>query len=169
MTLLDEIKQKTRVEFRSATAEKMEKLRALGLPEDALTFYRDSEPTRTAEIAKVRLRTIEDIVEENRDYVPGAYTQPCGYVVFATTIYGDAYCVDVRASSGATAPIVLIAHDLEPENDEMKREELAKLAKPIAVGFGEFLQKFVAETLDTKPLYPQYDWSSSDSEDMNRP
>jgi hypothetical protein len=169
MSLLDEIKQKSRVEFRPATAGKMDKLRALGLPEDALTFYRDSEPARTAEIAKVRLRTIEDIVDENRDYVPGAYTQPCGYVVFATTIYGDVFCFDIRALSDRTAPIVLIAHDLEPESEEMKREDLTKLAKPVAASFAEFLQKFVAETLDIKPLYPEHNWSSPDSEDMNRP
>jgi hypothetical protein len=56
----------------------------------------------------------------------------------------------------ATAPIVLIAHDLEPDHEMMKREDLAKLAKPIAAWFQEFLQAFVAEALDTEPLYPPF-------------
>jgi hypothetical protein len=169
MTFLDQIKQKSRVEFRPATAGATEKMRSLGMPENALAFYRDSEPARTAEIAKVRLRTIEDIVKENRDYLPGAYTQRCGYIVFAAAIYGDAFCFDVRASSGGTAPMVLIAQDLELEKDEMTREDLAKLAEPVVADFGEFLQRFVAETLDVEPLYSKQSWSSPNSEDTNRP
>lgn len=154
MNLLDEIKQKAKVEFRPATETNIEALRSLGLPSDALVFYRDSEPAQTAEIGNVRLCPVADIIEENRDYVPGAYSYPCGYVVFATTLYGDAFCFDTRVAPGTIAPVVLIAHDLEPENDEMKREDLAKLAKPIAASFEEFLKAFVSETLDIKPLYP---------------
>lgn len=153
MSLLDEIKQKAKVEFRPATETNIEALRALGVPSDALAFYRDSEPARTTEIGNVRLRPIAEILEENRDYAPGAYSHPCGYVVFATTRYGDAFCFDTRVP-GTTAAVVLIAHDLEPDNDEMKREDLAKLAKPIAASFDEFLKAFVSETLDTRPLYP---------------
>jgi hypothetical protein len=153
VSLLDEIKQKAKAEFRPATETNIEALRALGVPSDALAFYRDSEPARTTEIGNVRLRPIAEILEENRDYVPGAYSHHCGYVVFATTRNGDAFCFDTRAP-GTTAPVVLIAHDLEPENDEMKREDLAKFAKPIAASFDEFLKAFVSETLDTTPLYP---------------
>ncbi len=154
MDLINEIKRKAGVELRPASEASIEALRTLGVPSDALAFYRDSEPARSAEIGKVRLRPITDILDENRDYVPGAYAHPCGYVVFATTLYGDAFCFDTREAPGTTAPVVLIAHDLEPENDEMKREDLAKLAKPIAVSFEEFLKAFVSETLDIKPLYP---------------
>jgi hypothetical protein len=141
MSLLDEIKQKSKVDFRPATQTGIDDLRSLGVPADALAFYRESEPARTAEIAKVRLRPITDILSENRDYVPGAYVQPCGYVVFATTDCGDAFCFDIRGASDATAPVVLIAHDLEPENDEMKREDLEKLAKPISTSFESFLKR----------------------------
>ena len=154
MSLLDEIRQKAKVDFRPASEVDIEALRALGVPSDVLAFYRDCEPAQTAEIGEVRLRPITDILEENRDYVPGAYSQPCGYVVFATTLYGDAFCFDTREASGTTAPVVLIAHDLEPENGEMKREDLARLAKPIAISFSEFLQGFASETLDIRPIYP---------------
>jgi SMI1 / KNR4 family (SUKH-1) len=154
VSLLDQIRQKTGVEFRPATETNIELLQSLGVPSDALDFYSESDPARTAEIGKVRLLPIAEISGENRDFVPGAYSHPCGYVVFATTRYGDAFCFDTRRASGVTAPIVLIAHDLEPEHDTMKREDLEKLAKPIAPSFDEFLTAFVSETLDITPLYP---------------
>ena len=67
MSLLDEIKEKSRAQFRPAAATGIAALRSLGVPEDALDFYRDSEPVQIAEIAKVRLRGIADILAENRD------------------------------------------------------------------------------------------------------
>ena len=155
MTLLDDIRQKSKVEFRPASRGGIDQLRSIGVPEDALTFYRDSEPAIMAEINKVRLWPISHIVVENRDYVPGCYVQPCGYVVFATTIHGDAFCFDTHAGTQtATFPVVLIAHDLEPENDEMKREELAKVAKPVAASFEDFLKAYASESLDIEPLCP---------------
>jgi hypothetical protein len=156
------------VEFRPAASAALEQLRAIGAPEDALEFYRDSAPTKCSEIDDIRLWPIVDVLEENKDYVPGCFIQPHGYVVFATTIFGDVFCFDTNATpSRVTAPIVLIAHDLNW--DEMKREDIAKLTKPISAGFGEFLQKFVSETLDIDPLYPEHNWSSPNSEDVNRP
>jgi hypothetical protein len=49
---------------------------------------------------------------------------------------------------------VRIAHDLEPENDVMERENLAKLAKPIAASFEEFLRTFASGTPNIRPLHP---------------
>jgi hypothetical protein len=92
------------------------------------------------------------MLQDNRDYVPGHYAWPCGYVVFSTTTYGDAYCFDLQAVSKTGTPIVLIAHDLEPKDDEMKREDPAKLAKPIAHS-----EAFVSGSLDIEPLYPPFE------------
>jgi hypothetical protein len=157
VSILDQIRQKTRAEFRAATHREMQRLQALGMPEDALNFYRDAVPIRMAEIGKVRLWSVGDLEVENRDAVPGCYALPCGYVVFASTDCGDSYCFDIRSMRyPKSAPIVLIAHDLEPENDEMKREELEKLAKPIAESFGKFLERFAASTLDRDPVYPPF-------------
>jgi hypothetical protein len=124
MNLLDEIARKSRVVFRPASVAGVAALRSLGAPVDVLAFYRNSEPARFAEIGKVRLWSISNILVENRDAVPGCYAQPCGYIVIASNTGGDAFCSDAHAASGAIAPVVLIAHDLEPENDVMKREEL---------------------------------------------
>jgi hypothetical protein len=158
MTLLDQIRMKSNVEFRPATAPEIRTLQAWKIPQDALSFFQNSVPTRIVEIGKVRLCTVAGMAMENRDAVPGCYAFPCGYIVFATNIYGDSFCFDVRSEKyPASSTIVLIAHDLEPENDEMKREDLAKLAKPVATSFGDFLQGFVSGTLDIEPLYPPFD------------
>jgi hypothetical protein len=53
MSLLDEIKQRSKVDFRPATQMGIDALRSLGVPSDALAFYRESEPARTAEIGNV--------------------------------------------------------------------------------------------------------------------
>lgn len=157
MSLLDEIKQKSKANFPAGRAD-IEQLRSLGAPEEVLNFFLDSEPASCVEISSVRLWPISELLVENRDAAPGLYAQPCGYVVFATTIYGDAFCFDTRATtSNGIAPVLLIAHDLEPENDVMKCEDLAKLAKPIAPSLESFLQAFVLEALDIDPLYPPFD------------
>jgi len=153
MNLLDEIKQKSRAQFRPASGAAITALRSLGAPEDVLAFYRNSEPTRFVEIGKVRLWPISDILVENRDAVPGCYIQPCGYVVVGTTLYGDAFCSEIRTESGRVAPVVLITHELAiPDDEKMNREDLVKLAKPIAASFDDFLKAFVSETLDIEPL-----------------
>jgi hypothetical protein len=139
----------------------MRTLHTLGVPHDALQFYRNSAPVRMAEIEKVRLWNVKDIVVENTDAVPGCYAHPCGYVVFASTNCGDSYCFDIRAEKyPASAPVVLIAHDLEPDSDEMNREDLEKLAKTVSASFGDFLELFASATLDTKPFYPPSDFGN---------
>lgn len=161
MSFLEEIQQKSRVAFRPSKGE-IQVLQALGVPEDALKFYSGSVPSRMAEIGKARLCTVNDMAIENRDAVPGCYTHPAGYTVFGTTNCGDSFCFD-RGSTNypASSAIVLIAHDLEPPNDEMPRDELSKLAKQVAVSFEDFLQRFVAATLDTEPLYPPFDFGGA--------
>ena len=137
----------------------MQTLQSLGVPEDALQFYRIAVPARMAEIGKARLCTVNDMVIENRDAVPGCFAHPSGYTVFGTTDCGDSFCFDRGSANYPTSStIVLIAHDLEPENDVMNREDLSPLAKPVAASFEDFLQRFVAATVDTKPIYPPFDF-----------
>lgn len=157
MNVLDQIKQKAGIQFRAATPAELERLRSLGMPLDAIEFYRVAMPTRMAEIERVRLWSFSNIILENNDAVPGVYALPCGYTVFASTDCGDGYCFDTRSTSGKSAPVVLIAHDLEPEDEKMAPEDLSKLAKPIAESLDKFLEGFVAGALDRKPLYPPFD------------
>jgi hypothetical protein len=160
MSTIDLITEKTGVTFRPASSPAMEALHALGVPEEIVAFRRQPEPSKCIEIGKVRIWPVASMLQENRDYVPAYYAWPCGYVVFSTTICGDAYCFDLRAVSKTGTPIVLIAHDLEPKDDEMKREDLAKPAQPIAHSFEVFLEAFLSASLDSKPLYPPFESGS---------
>ena len=140
------------VALRPASDDGIRQLQTLGIPEDAIAFYREAEPAECAEIEKIRLLPITDVVEENTNYVPGAYIHPHGYVVFATTLYGDTYCFDLNsATSPAMAPIVLLSHEMI--GDDTTKEEVRKLAKKIAPDFPSFLEAFVRGKLDMEPNY----------------
>lgn len=133
------------------------------MPPDLIEFYSSSAPIRMVEIERVRLWPVSDLIVENKDAVPGYYAMPCGYSVFASNDCGDAYCFDTLRAYGNSAPVVLIAHDLEPEDDKMVREELSKLAKPIADSFAQFLEGFAAASLDREPIYPPFDFGDENN------
>lgn len=71
MSLLEEIKQNSKVNFRHAGRADIDQLRSLGGPEEALKFFRDSEPAGCVEIKSVRLWPISELFVENRDAAPG--------------------------------------------------------------------------------------------------
>jgi hypothetical protein len=146
------IATKSGVELRPATEGDLRELRNLNAPEDAIAFYREAEPTRCAEIKRIRLWPITKVVEENTDYIPGCYVQQYGYVVFSTTIYGDTYCFDLNsATSTASAPIVLLSHEVIDETTT--EEQVRAMAKAIAPDLQTFLTAFVAGTLDMTPNF----------------
>jgi hypothetical protein len=87
------------------------------------------------------------MLEENRTLAPGAYTAPYGYVVFASTGGGDAYCFDLHHLNADGEPrIVLISHETDLENATV--EEVARLAKPVASSLYEFLEFFIRGEID---------------------
>jgi hypothetical protein len=153
--LAKQLSQKAEVPFRPASPESLSALQQLGVPEDVLSFFRGFEPTTCAEIASVRLWPIQEMLAENKDYVPGLFIFKYGYIVFSTTVFGDAFCFDTRASAGKqTAPIVLISHDGH-DWDSVTPEEIANFKKPTASNFEMFLKAFLNETIDIQPNYPQ--------------
>ena len=161
MALVDEIRKKSKVPFRYADPEELKQFRLLGAPKDAISFFEEHGPSGDcAEINKVRLLPIEEILglAENSSFVLGTdiQLQPLGYLVFATTVYGDAFCFATNGAANArSAPIVLLAHDWELDESTL-RTRLAELAKPVADSFDEFLQAWVEERLDLHPLYPEW-------------
>jgi SMI1/KNR4 family protein SUKH-1 len=151
--LYREIAEKSKVELRPASESQLRQLIELGVPEEAILFYREAEPARCAEIAKIRLWPIKHVIEENTDYVPGCYVRPHGYVVFSTTIYGDTYCFDLNSTNSTTsAPIVLLSHEIFDETTT--KGEVSKVAKRIAPDLAAFLHLFAAGELEMSPDYP---------------
>jgi hypothetical protein len=94
-----QISAKTGVSLRPASGEDLRTLAGLGAPETIQAFYREYEPEAEAELGRVRLWPIADLLLENTDAVPGADLHPHGFVTFASTVYGDAYCFDTRAAA----------------------------------------------------------------------
>ncbi|VTU02348.1 Uncharacterized protein OS=Clostridium sp. Maddingley MBC34-26 GN=A370_02306 PE=4 SV=1 [Gemmataceae bacterium] len=145
------IAAQTGTTFRAASPSDLTELRALGLPGPVVDFYARHEPSQCAE-GQVRLWPIADMVRENRDLIPGAYVAPLGYVVFATTFCGDAYCFDVNVVSPKGEPrIVLISHEVVRKDITAERAE--GLAKPVAKDLYQFLEVFERVELDEECHY----------------
>jgi hypothetical protein len=134
--------------FRAASESDLAKLRALRLPESVVAFYRHCEPASVVENGQtIRLWPIADLLEDNIRSSVGGYASPHGYIEFASTFSGDAYCFDTHSLDASGAPrIVLISHELV--SDEITAEELGKIAKPVASNLREFLEKFADGDLD---------------------
>jgi hypothetical protein len=149
--LANAIEAQTGGRFRRAEIGALEQLRKLRLPESVVTFYADHEPAECIE-GQVRLWPISEILRENRDYVPGADICKHGYVVFANTICGDAYCFVVNSLDGDGEPrVVLLPHDEDFE--EMPAEKIKSLAKPIAPNLAAFLDAYLRGELDEDCIY----------------
>ena len=149
--LVDLIAKQTGTKFRAASKSDLAALRALRLPDSILNFFARHEPSGCAE-GQVRLWPIAGMLEENRGLIPGAYVAPLGYVVFATTFCGDAYCFDLNVVNQENEPqIVLISHEVVRK--DITAEEAKRLAKPVAKNLYEFLEKFESVELDEDCIY----------------
>lgn len=150
--LVNRIAAQTGTTFRAASKQDLDALRALRLPEPVVSFYAQYEPSGCAE-GQARLWPVSDILQENRDLIPGAYVAPLGYVVFATTYCGDAYCFDTNVADAKREPrIVLISHEVVEKGITAERARLC--AKPVAKNLYEFLELLVASKLDEECVYP---------------
>ena len=139
------------IRFRPASPEHLAEATKLGVPESVLGFYCQYEPTERVE-AIACLCPLREMVVENHECVPGCDVHPHGYVVFATTICGDAYCFDLYSRGAAEQPrVVLLSHELDFA--KMDTGNVRRFAKPVADGLLDFLQQMVDETLDQDPLY----------------
>lgn len=148
--LVHKIAEQTEVEFRAASSADLAKLEALGVPESILAFYREHEPSECAQ-GQVRLWPIEQVLEENEAYVPGAYASKHGYIVFSTTLCGDTYCFDLTQPGQTEPRIVLLSHEVIHE--DTTAAEISRLAKPVAQSLHEFLQQFIRREVDEECVY----------------
>ena len=114
------IKKLTKEEFRIPDEANVKKLRELNIPDYFVDFLIDFEPVRRTFIGNVRLLPIAEIIEENKDYVPGADVYPSGFTVFASTITGDAYCFNMNTKNEINEnDIYLVSHEESFENEDV--------------------------------------------------
>jgi hypothetical protein len=93
--------------FRSASADDLASLRDLGLPQSVIDFFATHEPAECVEAAE-RLWPISEILNENRNFVPGCNIVKHGYVVFSTTGCGDTFCFDLNNQSADGEPRIVL-------------------------------------------------------------
>jgi hypothetical protein len=94
--------------------------------------------------------SVQNCIEENRDYVPGTELFPLGYVVFASNRFGDAYCLDtVHVGQSGDSPVVLFPHDVIEEGASLEDVEPYRLA--VAANLEDFLRQFACGTLIEEP------------------
>lgn len=124
--------------FGPAEETDLEVLEQLGIPESVLEFYRELAPVEALEFEDVRLWDAAHILEENRDFHPGAEVHELGYVVVAGNRSGDMYCLDLGEwRSEETPRVVLVPHDVEVGARDRALVERQTL--PVAESFDEFL------------------------------
>ena len=142
-----------------ATEKDLAEARQLGFPNVLLDFYRENAPDvadgrvelwRSRPTSGQRIWSLQNAITENRDYVPGTERFPLGYVVFASNMFGDAYCIDtVHVGQSGDLPVVLFPHDRFAEGASLEDAERYRLQ--VAANLEEFLWHFVRRTLIETP------------------
>jgi hypothetical protein len=150
-TLRAKLKEKGEPDLGPASAADLNRALAANFPEELVDFYRKWEPEQCIEL-KQRVWSIEEALEENSDMVPGCVLAPLGFIVFASTICGDSYCVDTNVeTSNGRHPIVLFSHEVIEE--EMPLSDVIPYRTEVAESLEDFFARFTNGTLNDKPSY----------------
>lgn len=126
-----------------------------GFPDELIEFYTTSEPDPSDGCVELeqRIWCIKLALRENNDGVPGVGLFPRGYVVFASTTSGDAYCLDTNVKTRqGHYPVVLFGH--ETINEDTEPEYIQASRVQVASSLDDFLQKFSARRLSEDVRYP---------------
>ncbi|MGA3047210.1 MAG: SMI1/KNR4 family protein [Terracidiphilus sp.] len=137
-----------------ASEDDIRKAELFGFPNMLVDFYREYAPDAADGRVELdqRIWSVQNAIEENKDYVPGAELFPLGYVVFASNKFGDAYCIDtVHIGSSGEYSIVLFPHDAIEEGASLEDVEQFRLT--VATTLEDFLWNFARRTLVEKARY----------------
>ncbi len=136
---------------RPASVEDLKRAQAAGFPEELLDLYRQCEPESCIELDQ-RIWSIENAIIENTDAVPGCALSPHGFIVFASTMCGDAYCIDTNvATAEGHHPVVLFSHEMIEEDASLS--DIQPLRLEVASSLEDFVTKFTNGTLNEQPSY----------------
>lgn len=136
---------------RPAAPDDLRRAKESGFPDELLDFYAKCEPASSFELG-LRIWSIDDAIVENTGAVPGLALSPHGYIVFASTFCGDAYCIDTNtASEDGLHPVLLFSH--ESIDEDATKEEIEAQRKVVATSFEDFLRKFLDDAVSEEPNY----------------
>ncbi len=139
------------IQFRPADASALRHLEKWKLPESVVGFYSKYEPQNVVEEG-IRIWPISDMVTENEQGVPGICVMPYGYVVFASTYCGDAYCFDLNRITDGEPAIGLVSTGAVGEDSSA--EEVHSMIKPVANSLLDFLERVQSDCIDQECIEP---------------
>jgi SMI1/KNR4 family protein SUKH-1 len=144
--------QRTRGEQpKPASSEELKRAGEAGFPGDLIELYRECNPDDCIEL-KQRIWSIDNALVENHRAVPGCYLFPHGFIVFASNLGGDSYCIDTNVTTEEGChPVVLFSHEMIEEDTPVSKIQSLRLE--VANSLQEFLVKFANEELVEEPLY----------------
>lgn len=137
--------------FVGASEEEMKTLLELekdSLPEELILFFKEAMAEKEVKMGDFVLYPIERVKEENLNYVPGANIYPLGLFTFASTLGGDAICVDITKPEGH---VYQCSHSLLSDSEiafykqkmvslELNYENVIKCSVELAGSFKEFME-----------------------------
>jgi hypothetical protein len=132
--------------LREAGEQDLAQFRQLGVPEAVIDFYVLAEPARIFEYKGIWLLPISEILKSNANAVPGVASSRYGLVVVASTVSGDAYCIDINTTDEqGLPPVYIICH--EKVHEDASEVEVWAGSSLFCKTFLEFLRRFVAGKL----------------------
>jgi hypothetical protein len=144
--------------LRPASEANLELAQQAGFPADLIEFYRLYEPYSEEGYISGngqgnRIWDIPNALFSIKTDVPSLVVYPLGYIAFAETRCGDAYCIDKNVTGpGGEHPIVLFSHESVGEDTEPAYIGASRLE--VASSIEDFLLKFAALTLIDEPSFP---------------
>lgn len=147
-------------EFREPTAEETAAFLALTdkpLPPVLTELYTRLIPAEEIECAGFVFYGIDRMINENRDYIPGANLLPFGLFTFASAMDGDSVSIDLNTPD---FPVYLCPHELLGDEDAVylfengetqelpfNYENILRVSHRMADSFAEFLTENLPELL----------------------
>jgi SMI1/KNR4 family protein SUKH-1 len=149
--LLTKVQESKGEEPKAASADDLKRAEEARFPTELIEFYRECEPTDCIEF-KQRIWSIDNALVENQGAVPGCFLHPHGFIVFASNLSGDSYCIDTNVTTHeGHHPVVLFSHEMIEEDTPLERMQSLRLE--VATSLEDFLMKFTNENLIDEPLY----------------
>jgi hypothetical protein len=142
--------------------DELEILKDYRVPDVVLDFYRNFEPKEVPMLpCYLRLLSLDAIKEENTELHPSAYLIRYGLITFATTVGGNAVCMDLnQLNDGGPRILYCDKTNIHSDDEEIKFRKTISTLPEIAPKFSEFLHGLsvgMYEDIEDFYIPPNYD------------
>jgi hypothetical protein len=142
--------------------DELEILKDYRVPDVVLDFYRNYEPKEIPMLpCYLRLLSLDAIKEENAELHPSAYLIRYGLITFATTVGGNAVCMDLNQLNDGEPRILYCDKTyIHSDDEEIEFRKTISTLPEIAPKFSEFLHGLsvgMYEDIEDFYIPPNYD------------